>query len=61
MRSRELPRMHPEGILKFECWYLPVLPDSSGKIESLLGNTLDKVRGIGTVKTVYIAFRNWIN
>ena len=29
MRSREFPRAQPEGTPKTECWYFPVLPDSS--------------------------------
>ena len=33
---------------------------SSGKNWICLKNTLGKVRGIGTVKTMYIAFRKWI-
>ena len=29
MRSREFPRAQPEGTPETECWYFPVLPDSS--------------------------------
>ena len=27
MRSREFPRVQPEGTPKIECWYFPVLAD----------------------------------
>ena len=29
MRSREFPRAQPKGTPETECWYFPVLPDSS--------------------------------
>ena len=29
MRLREFPRAQPEGTPETECWYFPVLPDSS--------------------------------
>ena len=29
MRSREFPRAQSEGTPETECWYFPVLPDSS--------------------------------
>ena len=29
MRSREFPRVQPEGTPETECWYFPVLPNSS--------------------------------
>jgi hypothetical protein len=29
MRSREFPRAQPEGPPETECWYFPVLPNSS--------------------------------